>query len=70
MQVEFEPERIAIQIALARKQAGVKVGEELTAQVILWPQVETSGRVISFGQLVEEAVQEAVEVAEAREAGG
>jgi hypothetical protein len=69
MHTELVPERIVVQIALARKREGVKVGEVLTDQVLLWPQVEASGRVVSFGALVEEAIKEAVEVAEEREVG-
>lgn len=67
---QFAAERIGIQIVLARKQEGVKVGEVLTDQVLIWPQVEDCGRVVGFGELVEEAIREAVEVAEERECGG
>jgi hypothetical protein len=70
MQVQFVVERIGIQLAVARRVNGVKLGEEVTEQEVLWPQVEDSGRVISFGTLVEEAIREAVELAEVREAGG
>jgi len=66
---EFVPERIGIQIAIAKRINGVKLGEEVTEQQVIWPQVEESGRVIGFGALVEEAIREAVAVAEEREAG-
>lgn len=70
LRVQFEAEYLEVRVLLARKQEGVKVGEVLTDQVLIWPQVEDSGRVIGFGQLVEEAIREAVELAEEREAGG
>lgn len=70
MPTEFVPEVIQIQILIARKQENVKVGETLTDKVIIWPVVEDCGRVVSFGERVEAAIREAVELAEKREAEG
>jgi len=68
-QVEFSPEAIAIKILLARMHAGVKVGQEITAEITLWPRVEENGEVVELLQVVREALREAVEVALEREAG-
>lgn len=70
MQVEYVVERIGMQMAVARRVNGVKLGEEVTEQQIIWPQVAESGTLIDFGTLIEDAIREAVEQAEEREGGG
>lgn len=69
-QVTFVPECLKLQVLMAKMQAGIKIGEATTAEVILWPRVEEDGEVVELIDVVRQAIREAVEVAEEREAGG
>lgn len=62
MEARWEPERIKLTITCARKVGEVKTGEMTTNEITLFREVTEEGEPVSFGQVVEEALAEAVTV--------